>query len=164
MTIKKSIASGICKVAIRAFVIAQCALAGVSIAQLPQKPAVDEPRFEIRRFTFEGASVLSITTLEKATGAFTGKDRTFTDVQRALEAVEQAYTEKGYSAVSVTLPEQEIDRGEVRFQIVEARVGRILVDGNKYFERSNIVASIPCGDSRRGSEYSRYRAQLADGE
>ena len=37
------------------------------------------------------------------------------DVQRALEGLERAYTDKGYSAVQVILPEQELDKGEVRF-------------------------------------------------
>ena len=140
---KARLPAGMCKAALRALVMAQCALAGVSIAQTPQKPAVDEQRFEIRRFLFEGASALPIATLEEATRAFTGTDRTFADVQGALEAVEKAYTENGYSAIRVTLPEQALERGEVHFEIVEAKIGRILVEGNKYFERSNIVASIP---------------------
>ena len=67
--------------------------------------------------------------LEAATQSFTGAGRTFADVQRALEAVERAYSEAGYSAVQVVLPEQELERGEIRFQIVEAKVGRVMRRG-----------------------------------
>ena len=68
---------------------------------------------------------------------------TFGDVQQALEAVERAYSEAGYNAVQVILPEQELERGEVRFEIVEARVARVVVEGNKHFDEANIRASVP---------------------
>ncbi|MEJ2173788.1 MAG: ShlB/FhaC/HecB family hemolysin secretion/activation protein [bacterium] len=113
-------------------------------AQTTQPPAaVETPTFEIRRFVFEGASLIPPQEFERRTRPFTGKARTFGDVQRALEAVERAYSEAGYNAVQVVLPEQELERGEVRFQIVEARVARVLVEGNEFFDEANIRASIP---------------------
>ncbi len=113
------------------------------LAQAPQKPPADEPRFEIRRFVFDGATLVPPERLQEATRAFTGRDRSFGDVQRALEAVERAYSGAGWSAVQVVLPEQELERGEVRFQIVEAKVGRVVVEGNKHFDEANIRASVP---------------------
>ena len=115
-----------------------------AFAQAPQKPAVDaDPKFEIRRFTFEGATLVSQEQLEAVTAPFTGKDRGFGDVQRALEAIERTYSGAGYSAVQVVLPEQELERGEIRFTIVEAKIGRILVEGNKFFDEANVRASVP---------------------
>ena len=113
-------------------------------AQAPGKPAVeDSPRFEIRRFVFDGASLLTAEQLEAATRAFTGAGRSFTDVQRALEAVERAYSDAGYSAVQVVLPEQELERGEIHFQIAEAKIGRVIVEGNRNFSEANVRASVP---------------------
>jgi hemolysin activation/secretion protein len=112
-------------------------------AQAP-KPAADaSPRFEIRRFVFEGAVLVPREALEAATQDFTGAGRSFADVQRALEAVERAYSEAGYSAVQVVLPEQELARGEIRLQIVEAKVGRVIVEGNKHFSDDNVRAGVP---------------------
>ncbi len=123
---------------------ALCALAQCALAQAPPaKPPAEEPRFEIRRFVFDGATLLPAQRLEEATRPFTGPARNFGDVQRALEVVERAYTEAGYSAVQVILPEQELERGEVRFQIVEAKLGRVIVEGNKHFDEANIRASVP---------------------
>lgn len=102
-----------------------------------------EPRFDIRRFIVENATLVSVQDLDGATQAYTGKQREFSDVQRALEAVERLYAAKGFSAVQVILPEQELDRGEVRFRVIEARIGRVLVEGNKYYSESNILASVP---------------------
>lgn len=103
----------------------------------------DTPRFEIRRFIFDGATLISREQLESATAGFTGPSRTFADVQRALETLERAYSDAGYNAVQIVLPEQELDRGEIRFQIVEAKIGRVLVEGNKHFDEANIRASVP---------------------
>jgi hemolysin activation/secretion protein len=119
------------------------ALASLAFAQAPAKPAAEDPRFEIRRYVFEGATLLPVQQLEEATRPFTGLARNFGDVQRALEVVERAYTQAGYSAVQVILPEQELERGEVRFQIVEAKLGRVIVEGNKFFDEANIRASVP---------------------
>lgn len=107
------------------------------------QPAAQEPRFEIRRFVVEGASLIPTAELDAATRSFTGKDKDFADVQRALEAIERLYSNKGYSAVQVILPEQELERGEVQFKVVEARIGKVLVEGNKFFDEANVRASLP---------------------
>ena len=113
-------------------------------APAPKKPAVDDsPRFEIRRFLFEGATLVPREQLEEATRQFTGPQRTFADVQRALEVVERAYSDAGWSAVQIVLPEQELERGEIRFQVVEAKIGRVLVEGNKFFDEANVRSSVP---------------------
>jgi hemolysin activation/secretion protein len=118
--------------------------ASTVFAQSAPKPAVDDsPRFEIRRFVFDGATLVAPERLENATRQFTGPQRTFSDVQRALEVVERAYSDAGWSAAQVVLPEQELQRGEIRFQIVEARIGRVIVEGNKFFDEGNIRASAP---------------------
>jgi hemolysin activation/secretion protein len=130
---------------ILALSLAACSLALAQAPAQPPKPAAaDEgPRFQIRRFVFDGATLVSSQQLQEATQSFTGSGRTFADVQRALKAVERAYSDAGYSAVQVVLPEQELERGEIRFQIVEARVGRVIVEGNKHFSDANVRASVP---------------------
>jgi hemolysin activation/secretion protein len=123
-------------------VLACLAWSGVVCAQQP--PAADDgPKFEIKRFVFEGATLISKEAFDAATAGFAGPGRSFADVQRALEAVEKLYSSNGWSAVQVLLPEQELERGDVRFQIIEARIGRVLIEGNKFFDEANIRASVP---------------------
>ena len=108
-----------------------------------QSAPQQDPRFEIRRFVVEGASLVSPAELDAATGPFTGASKDFADVPRALEAIERLYTSKGYSAVQVILPEQELDKGQVHFKVVEARIGKVIVEGNKFFDEANVRASLP---------------------
>lgn len=109
----------------------------------PSTPAQQEPRFDIGRFVVEGATLLTNDEIESAVGPFRGKAKDFADVQRALEAMERAYATKGYNAVQVILPEQEVERGEVRFRVIEAKIGAMVVEGNKFFDEANIRASLP---------------------
>jgi hemolysin activation/secretion protein len=122
-----------------------------TLAQAPGQPAnqaaspaaAPEPKFDIRSFIVEGGSLLSKEEIEGAVSPFAGNGKDFSDVQRALEALERAYTDKGYSAVQVILPEQELDKGEVRFKIVEARIARLVIEGSKFFNEENIARSLP---------------------
>jgi len=129
-------------VTLRLFFAASLAACASALAQTPPKPD-DSPRFGIRRFVFDGATLLPLERLEADTRQFTGPKRSFSDVQRALEVVERAYSEAGWSAVQVVLPEQELERGEIHFQIIEAKIGRVIVEGNKFFDEANIRASAP---------------------
>lgn len=117
---------------------AACAAAAPAAAQ-----AGDAPRFEIRRFVLDGATLLPRARLEAATAPYTGAARDFGHVQRALEAVARLYHAAGFDAVQVLLPEQDLARGEVRLRVIEARLGGVRVEGNRHFDEGNIRASLP---------------------
>ena len=50
-------------------------------------------------------------------------------MQRALEALELAYRERGYSAVQVFLPEQDLEKGTVTLRVIEARIRKLQITG-----------------------------------
>lgn len=108
-----------------------------------QAAAPSAPKFEIMRYVVEGNTLLKPEAIARAVEPHTGRDKDFGDVQRALEALQAAYIELGYGSVQITLPEQELERGEVRFVAVEPRLGKVGVQGNKYFDEANIRASMP---------------------
>jgi hemolysin activation/secretion protein len=74
---------------------------------------------------------------------YTGQSKDFSDVQRALEALEHRYRRAGYSAVQVVLPEQELEQGVIVFEVIEPRLGKVTVQGNKFFDEANIRRSLP---------------------
>jgi len=115
-----------------------------AFAQAPAAvPAPVELRFDVERYRVEGNTLLAQEEVERIVAPFTGKGRDFGDVQRALEALQEAYRARGYSAVQVYLPEQELARGEVQLRVIEARVSKLEVTGNKFFDEANIRRSLP---------------------
>jgi hemolysin activation/secretion protein len=120
------------------------ALAQAAAPQPPQGAATqDVPRFDIRRFDVEGNTLLDPADIARLLAPWTGAQRDFGDVQRALEALESAYHARGYSVVQVALPEQELNGGVVRLQVLETRLGKVRVTGQHYFDEANIRRSLP---------------------
>jgi hemolysin activation/secretion protein len=109
---------------------------------VPAEP-VAPPKFEIQRYRLEGNTLLRRETIDRVLAPYTGKGKDFGDVQRALEALQGAYQQAGYGGVEVRLPEQELERGEVRFVVIETKIARITVEGNEHFTRENILRSVP---------------------
>lgn len=100
-------------------------------------------RFEITGYTMEGATLLTQAEINAAVAPFIGKNKDFSDVQRALEAIEEAYSARGYSAVRVLLPEQELEKGLVRFRVVESRFGKVTVKDNQFVSEANALNAVP---------------------
>jgi len=122
--------------------IALACVAGAASAQLPGAPA-PAPKFAIQQFVVEGNTLLSESLVRSVVNPFTGPSRDFGDVQRALEALQDAYSSRGYNAVRVLVPEQDIRAGSVRLQVIEARIRRVRVENNKFFSEANIRAGLP---------------------
>ena len=115
-----------------------------ALAQAPgavQTPV--ELRFDITRYRVEGNTLLPAEEVERIVAGYAGRGRDFGDVQRALEALQEAYSVRGYSAVQVYLPEQELARGEVLLKVVEARIAKLEISGNKFYDEGNIRRSLP---------------------
>lgn len=101
------------------------------------------PRFDIKSYRVEGNTLLSADKIESILAPFTGTKRDFGAVQEALDALQQAYRDHGFSMVAVALPEQELDSGVVRLKVNENRLGKITIEGNRYFDQENIRRSLP---------------------
>src|SRR5688500_17916947 len=81
--------------------------------EAPSAEASAAPRFEISRFEVSGNTLLTPREVDRTFAPYTGANKDFGDIQRALESLEQAYRNRGFGAVQVLLPEQDITRGVV---------------------------------------------------
>ena len=101
------------------------------------------PAFPILSFKVEGNTLLSQDVIDASVNPFLGPKRDFGDVQGALEALEALYKQRGFTTVSVQLPEQVLDKGEVVLRVVEGRLRQIKIDGQQHFDEDNIRAALP---------------------
>ena len=100
-------------------------------------------KFDVDRYVIEGNTLLKPELINRILRGFAGKQKDFTDVQHALEALQAAYQDVGFGAVQVTLPEQELERGEVRLAVVEPRLVKVEVQGNERHSEQNVRNSQP---------------------
>jgi hemolysin activation/secretion protein len=99
--------------------------------------------FDISRFDISGNTLLTPADASAAVAPYVGKGRDFGAVQGALEALEAAYHARGYQVVTVRLPEQELNGGVVRLDVVQPVIGRVQVSGNRFFDEANVRRSLP---------------------
>ena len=100
-------------------------------------------RFDIDRFRIEGNTLLAPDEIEAVLKPFTGKLREHGDIERAIAALSQSYRAAGFSVVWVVAPEQDLDQGVVTLRVIEARIGKVSIEGNRFFDESNIRSSLP---------------------
>lgn len=100
-------------------------------------------RFEIRDFRVAGATLLSRTAIEQVLAPYTGPNREFADIDRALQALRAAYARLGYRGVVVRLQEQELDGGIVRIDATETTIESVDTRGLQYFAGDWLTKSLP---------------------
>ena len=100
-------------------------------------------RLFINEYRVEGINLLSQMEVEEAVYPFLGPDRTAEDVEKARAALEQAYFQKDYQTVAVSIPPQQVKDGVVVLQVTEAKVGRLRVKGSRYFSLDQIKEQAP---------------------
>ena len=109
----------------------------------PLVTAQEVTNFYIREYRVEGARRLKNLEVEEAVYPFLGPGRTSGDVDKAREALEKVYHDKGFQTVTVLVPQQDPRRGIIRLEVVEGKVGRLRVNGARFFLPSNIKREAP---------------------
>lgn len=117
-----------------------CVVAGFS---LPCANAQEITSFYVREYRVEGAKRLPRLAVEEAVYPYLGPARSPADVEQARLALEKAYHDKGFQTVSVMIPQQDPRYGVIRLQVVESKVGRLRVNGARFFLPSRIKSEAP---------------------
>jgi hemolysin activation/secretion protein len=135
------------------------ALSAILLAPAIPVCAEEEPvmQFEIQGFIVEGNTLLpdkpldedpksplkDIPTIQTELEGFIGQEKTVDDIEKARESLEQTYHKQGYPTVIVNIPEQTLEDGMVRLEVIESTIRRVRVTGNNYYTMENIRADLP---------------------
>ena len=87
----------------------------------------DQTTLVVKRFDLQGVQLLSTDVVQDSLKAWRDRPVTFDDLQKACEAVEALYRKKGY-IVQAILPQQKIADGILIIQVIEAKLGAVIVD------------------------------------
>lgn len=119
------------------------------------------PRFDVFEYLIEGNTVLDAAAIERAVYPFLGPQRSVQDVEQARAALEKEYQEQGYLTVSVELPEQRINTGEVKLRVVEGSVEKLRVTGAQYHLPSKIREGAPSLAAGSVPQFTEVQQELA---
>ncbi len=99
-------------------------------------------RVHVSGFRFKGNTVLRSEELEAAVAGFIGRDCDLAELRKAADQVTDEYLKRGYSLATAYLPAQDVSGGVVEIVIVEGRLGRVIVEGNKYVSAGFIARAL----------------------
>lgn len=95
----------------------------------PPLKSIGGTTITVRRFTFAGNTLLSNVDLLPVVRPFLDRPLDFNELQDAAIAVATAYRKAGW-VVRVYLPQQDVTGGTVTIQIIEATLGKTVVEGH----------------------------------
>lgn len=99
--------------------------------------------FDIMEYRIEGNSVLPTGKIEQAVYPFLGEAKSIDDVEQARAALEKSFYDAGYLTVLVNIPEQNVEVGLVRLEVVEGKVEKLRVVGSHYYSLGAIKSRVP---------------------
>jgi hemolysin activation/secretion protein len=123
--------------------VADVAAAEVAVQPDQVSETNDELKFDVFEYQVDGNSVLPSGDIEKAVYPFMGEQKTIADVEQARAALEKTYQQAGYLTVSVSIPQQEVNTGQVRLQVTEGKVDHLQIVDAHYHTPSEIKSRTP---------------------
>ena len=115
-------------------------------AQVPtlmENPASSGPSFTVKAFRFLGNQIYSNAQLSAVLQSYVDHPVQFNDLQEASAKIAQFYRLSGW-VVKTQLPPQDIANGVVTIEIIEAKFGRVKLDGplSQRVKSDKILATI----------------------
>ena len=125
------------------YMVAAALIVLVSPVQGQEAYEREDIRFRIRRFEISGNTILTEDKLREELDDFVGRGKTVEDIELARQWLENVYTEMGYLTVLVTVPEQTVENGVVRLDVIERKIRKVKITGNRYYTMEKILADLP---------------------
>lgn len=87
---------------------------------------------------------------------FYNKKISLKDIKNLQKEIENFYKEEGYTLVSVKLPKQEIKDGVLTFRVDVAKIGKLVVEGNKEYSKEFIIK----GFKQKEGDFLNYKEMI----
>ncbi|MCM8774010.1 MAG: hypothetical protein NC820_04680 [Candidatus Omnitrophica bacterium] len=101
-------------------------------AQMP-KPILPEEKVYIKEIIVEGLSVLSPKNIKEIIGPFYNRHLSGKEMQRLANQITDWYMLNGYITSYAYVDPSELSKGILRIRCFEGRIGKVNIEGNRYF-------------------------------
>lgn len=120
--------------------------------------------FEIRGYEIIQDNRVPDGDIQELLWPYVGYAKTTEDVEKARSVVEKYFQEQGYVRTMVSIPQQSLDDGIVRLDVIETKIARVKVTGNRYYTKKMLLQELPSiapGQVMRVKDVKKDFGQLA---
>ena len=89
--------------------------------------------FLLKEVKVTGSTIFKERDFQPIYEPYLNKKVTFQDMDMVSKKIESKYKEKGYFTTTVYISEQEIKNGVIEIRIAEGKMGKLNIEGNKWF-------------------------------
>jgi len=105
----------------------------IKVEKEKAEPVKTGPSFLLKEVKIIGSTIFKQQDFRQIYEPYINKKVTFQDMQAVSGKIESKYKEKGYFTTTVYIPEQEIKNGVIEIRIAEGKMGKLNIEGNKWF-------------------------------
>ena len=88
------------------------------------------------------SQILSREEINSVVQPLIGKNVYISDIKKAVEGINRLYASKGFVTARAFLPEQSVDNGLIKIELIESKVGNVTVEENRWTRDSYIKKRI----------------------
>ena len=100
--------------------------------KLPPRTQKDALSVHIYRVEISDSEVFSKAEIDKFVSLLQGKDATAEDINNFIDLINTQYAKKGIITARAYITEGSLDGGVLKVELMEAHIGNLTVEGNKY--------------------------------
>ena len=89
------------------------------------------------------SEILTREEIEPIISKYAGKNLFITDIQAMIDEINTLYAKKGFVTAKAYLPEQQVENGAIYVDLIESRIGKVTIDGNRWTKSNYILDRIP---------------------
>lgn len=97
---------------------------------VPQAPA---KKILVKNISVIGVTLFSGQVIKYITGTFENKELTLKEIQAIADRITDVYRQAGYITSRAYIPPQKIEQGNLEIRVMEATVGNIQIQGNRFY-------------------------------
>ena len=89
------------------------------------------------------SEILTREEINSVIGKYVGRNVFMSDIQAAIDGLNNLYAQKGFVTARAYLPEQTVSNGNIKIELIESKIGDITVTNNKYTTSGYILKRMP---------------------
>jgi len=128
---------------------------------VPEEIAPEEvgKKVFIKKIIVEGVTLIPEEDIKKITSQFEGRELSLKDMQKVADLITDEYRKRGYVTSRAYIPPQTIRNSTLIIRVVEGKVGKLEIKGNRYFKTELLRKKINF-DSGGYFDYSALQKSL----